>query len=95
MNFPFVAAPKWWEHAACRREEIPLSLFFTREIAAEAKRVCVRCDARYDCLSAHLEEPFGVWGGHPKDERGRILSLMEAGSSLREASRLIDTRRKG
>lgn len=89
MKWPFVAAPGWWVGARCRAERVALDVFFTRERAAEAVAVCSACLVRDRCLSQHLTEPFGVWGGHPPDERRRIESLMDSGANLVEASRAI------
>ena len=40
----------------------------------EAKRVCVRCDVRAECLEYALanDERFGIWGGLSERERRRI-----------------------
>ena len=93
MKLPWVAAPGWWVGARCRKERIPVSFFFSKEDIPEARRVCKECPVRYRCLTEHLEEPFGVWGGHSKDERSRVLSLMDQGATLVDASRRIDARR--
>lgn len=89
MRLPFVAAPLWWVGARCRTEQVELDVFFTRERAAEAKTVCAQCPVRERCLTEHLEEPFGTWGGHPLDERSRIQSMMDRGATVVEASRAI------
>jgi len=89
VRLPFVAPPGWWVGARCRVERIDLALFFTREKATEAQAVCAECPVRVRCLTDHLEEPFGVWGGHPADERRRIEAEMDRGTSLVEASRAI------
>ena len=40
----------------------------------EAKRVCVGCDVRSECLEYALsnDERFGIWGGLSERERRRI-----------------------
>jgi WhiB family redox-sensing transcriptional regulator len=40
----------------------------------EAKRVCVGCDVRTECLEYALanDERFGIWGGLSERERRRI-----------------------
>jgi hypothetical protein len=95
MNLPFVATPGWWVGAKCRLDRVPLSRFFTKEHAQSSKKICRECLVRYQCLSAHIDEPFGVWGGHPRDERNKVMYLIEQGSTLKDASRSIDSRRKG
>ncbi|WP_395772585.1 WhiB family transcriptional regulator [Arenimonas sp.] len=94
MRLPFVAAPPWWVGARCRSEEIPLSLFFSRDEVGEARRVCADCLVRIRCLTEHLDEPFGVWGGHARDDRARIRSEMDLGATIESASLKITARRK-
>jgi WhiB family redox-sensing transcriptional regulator len=40
-----------------------------------AKKICMACPERIDCLEAALagEEKFGIWGGLTERERRRIL----------------------
>jgi hypothetical protein len=45
-------------------------------------------------LKNHLTEPFGVWGGHPRDERAKVRFAMEQGATLENASRSVDKRRR-
>jgi hypothetical protein len=92
MNLPFVASPGWWVGARCRSEKIPVSLFFSRDEANEARRVCAECLVRVRCLTEHLDEPFGVWGGHARDARARIRSEMDRGATIEEALKVISTR---
>lgn len=94
MRLPFVAAPGWWVGAKCRLDSIPLTLFFSRETASEARTVCEDCLVRLRCLTDHLDEPFGVWGGHSRDERARIRSDVDRGATIRGASLKIADRRK-
>lgn len=89
MRLPFVAAPGWWVGARCRLERHPIEMFFVRERAHEARAVCAECLVRERCLTEHLEEPFGTWGGHPPDERRRIVAEMDVGTSMSDASRAI------
>lgn len=54
-----------WAAALCRYEDP--ELFFAdhpRDIM-EAKRICMQCPLRYECLTGARErrEPWGVWGG--------------------------------
>ena len=43
-------------------------------IAVEAKKVCVSCDVRGECLEYALEkdERFGIWGGLSERERRKL-----------------------
>jgi len=95
VRLPFVAAPLWWVGAKCRVEQIPISKFFSKQTAKEARRICRDCPVRYRCLEENLDEQFGVWGGHSRDERFRILSAMDRGATLRSASKIIETKRTG
>lgn len=94
MRLPFVAAPGWWVGARCRTEQIPISVFFSREETSTARRVCAECPVRQRCLEEHLDEPFGVWGGRARDERNRIRSAMDRGATLESAAQQIDERRR-
>lgn len=94
MRLPFVAAPLWWVGARCRIERVPISTFYSREKTREARGVCRDCPVRYRCLTEHLDEQFGVWGGHSKDERSRIRLAVDGGATLEEASRAFDKRRR-
>nr|MDQ3611070.1 WhiB family transcriptional regulator [Actinomycetota bacterium] len=40
----------------------------------EAKRICVGCDVKGDCLEYALgqDERFGIWGGLSERERRRL-----------------------
>ena len=88
-----MAAPGWWVGATCRKERIPLSVFFGRDTVNKARGICKECPVRIRCLTDHLDEPFGVWGGHPRDERTQIMSAIEDGTSIRQASTAINSRR--
>ncbi|MGO9657371.1 MAG: WhiB family transcriptional regulator [Acidimicrobiales bacterium] len=67
----------WTERAACR--DAPGSDFFSdlyrshkaAEIAA-AKAICAKCPVRKQCLSAGLDEEFGIWGGLTAEERRQL-----------------------
>ena len=67
----------WTERAACR--DAPGNDFFVdlchshkaAEIAA-AKAICAKCPVSKQCLSAGLEEEFGIWGGLAAEERRRL-----------------------
>lgn len=66
------ARPEWMNKAACRG--IATSLFYAEsagESAADAKRLCIKCPVRDDCLAHALQnvERFGIWGGLTPHER--------------------------
>jgi len=95
-------SPSWFDEAICRNSEIKaqyLDTFFPESNTghganhlAQARKLCLKCPVRYECLEFGLEEPFGVWGGHSITQRKRISSVVKKGSSLLEASQQIDAR---
>lgn len=70
----------WVDHATCRAEQHPTSLFFPekggdgRVDAQTAKTVCARCPVSQECLEYALaaREQWGVWGGATPMERRSI-----------------------
>jgi WhiB family redox-sensing transcriptional regulator len=64
----------WQEQALCAQTD-PESFFPEKGGSTrEAKRVCMSCDVRIECLDYALrhEERFGVWGGLSERERRRL-----------------------
>lgn len=65
---PVDSSPRrgWEDHAACRDQ--PTADFYSDDVddISAAKRVCLTCPVRRDCLDAAVanHEPCGVWGGH-------------------------------
>ncbi len=66
-----------WRHRAACLTEDP-ELFFPIGVTGpalaqveEAKKICMRCDVREECLQWALEngQDHGVWGGTSEDER--------------------------
>ncbi|MGH9023160.1 MAG: WhiB family transcriptional regulator [Acidimicrobiia bacterium] len=65
----------WMRHAMCR-EHLPSFFFPSDGVGVEvAKRVCVQCPVRIECLEYALVNRIdhGVWGGCSERERRRIL----------------------
>ncbi len=65
--------PDWWNDAACVGSRI--DFFPSRgEDPRPAKRVCVECPVREECLQWALDtkEAHGIWGGLSERERRRI-----------------------
>ncbi len=56
----------WEKEASCR--DLPTHLFFSDDLdeIVAAKRLCLGCPVRTDCLDAAVgrNEQFGIWGGH-------------------------------
>lgn len=92
--------PLWHYEALCR--SVPdakhLPTFFPETTThggnhlIPARKLCLECPVRYQCLEDGLEEPWGVWGGHSPTQRRRISSAVKKGSNLIEVSKAIDAR---
>jgi WhiB family redox-sensing transcriptional regulator len=64
----------WQERALCAQTD-PEAFFPEKGGSTrEAKRVCLGCDVRGECLEYALEndERFGIWGGLSERERRRV-----------------------
>ena len=64
----------WQESAACKKAEADLFFPERGSPGDSAKRVCVTCDVRLDCLEYALAngERYGIWGGLTERERTRL-----------------------
>jgi len=91
--------PLWTYKAQCRTPEGEnIDMFYPETTAhggnhlAPARKLCMECAVRYECLRFGIDEQWGVWGGHSPSQRRRISSMVKKGSSLIEASEAIDAR---
>ena len=67
-------ALSWQERALCAQTD-PEAFFPEKGGSTrEAKRVCVSCEVRAECLDYALanDERFGIWGGLSERERRRL-----------------------
>ncbi len=67
----------WQERALCAQTD-PEAFFPEKGGSTrEAKKVCLSCEVRVDCLEYALEqdERFGIWGGLSERERRRLKKL--------------------
>lgn len=65
---------EWQERALCAQTD-PEAFFPEKGGSTrEAKKVCLSCDVRADCLEYALahDERFGIWGGLSERERLRL-----------------------
>jgi WhiB family transcriptional regulator, redox-sensing transcriptional regulator len=65
---------EWQERALCAQTD-PEAFFPEKGGSTrEAKRVCMSCEVRVQCLDYALEndERFGIWGGLSERERRRV-----------------------
>lgn len=68
------AEPSWQERALCAQTD-PEAFFPEKGGSTrEAKKVCVSCEVRAECLEYALEndERFGIWGGLSERERRKL-----------------------
>ena len=68
------ALPSWQEQALCAQTD-PEAFFPEKGGSTrEAKRICVGCEVRSECLDYALgqDERFGIWGGLSERERRRL-----------------------
>ena len=71
MDFDDGGALSWQERALCAQTD-PEAFFPEKGGSTrEAKKVCLACDVRGDCLEYALahDERFGIWGGLSERER--------------------------
>ncbi len=64
----------WQERALCAQTD-PEAFFPEKGGSTrEAKKVCLTCEVRQDCLESALEndERFGIWGGLSERERRKL-----------------------
>jgi WhiB family redox-sensing transcriptional regulator len=64
----------WQERALCSQTD-PEAFFPEKGGSTrEAKKICVGCEVRGECLEYALEhdERFGIWGGLSERERRRV-----------------------
>ena len=67
-------AVDWQERALCAQTD-PEAFFPEKGGSTrEAKRVCMTCDVRIECLEYALahDERFGIWGGMSERDRRRL-----------------------
>ena len=71
----------WMELGLCRQTDP--EIFFPEKggSSADAKRVCLGCDVRAECLAYALahNEPFGIWGALSARERNGLSKVIQGG----------------
>ena len=66
--------PEWQDNALCAQTD-PEAFFPEKGGSTrEAKRICVNCEVRTQCLEYALahDERFGIWGGLSERERRKL-----------------------
>jgi len=69
-----VEEPEWQERALCAQTD-PEAFFPEKGGSTrEAKKVCVGCEVRSECLEYALsnDERFGIWGGLSERDRRKL-----------------------
>lgn len=71
----------WMARGLCRQTD-PDGFYAKGRTAADAKRTCLRCDVRAECLEYALghKERFGIWGGLSERERTGLLKAAQSDS---------------
>lgn len=72
--------PAWQDRALCSQAD-PEAWFPKKGVSpAAARRVCMACAVRADCLGYAIEnnERFGIWGGFTWQERRRVRQERQA-----------------
>jgi WhiB family transcriptional regulator, redox-sensing transcriptional regulator len=76
---------KWSAQAACR--DADTNLFFPGSGGSDlaAKKICMSCAVRAQCLDTALRTPFtfGIWGGTSERQRRRIRRVYIRGEKQR------------
>lgn len=57
-----------------------------------AKKQCMDCKVRLECLHIGLDENWGIWGGLSEIDRRKIRRVMRRGKDLTQAIAEIDHR---
>lgn len=70
--------PDWREHAACKGEDPAVFFFEDTSPNHNARRLCITCPVRIDCLeyATENEKDWGVWAGVTARVRLTLRRLM-------------------
>lgn len=73
----------WQEYGLCRQTDPEIYFPEKGGSTRAAKRLCLDCTVRAECLAAALEadERFGVWGGASERERRKMQRQIEEGAT--------------
>jgi WhiB family transcriptional regulator, redox-sensing transcriptional regulator len=79
MSLTLAPRPAWYDQAACH--DLGPDGFYTDDLGRgyaasqrirHAKQICAGCPVRDDCLTANIDEAYGIWGGTTPLERRHI-----------------------
>jgi hypothetical protein len=70
--------PDWRDYASCRGDDPAKFFFEDTSPNHEARRTCITCPVRLDCLeyATEHEKEFGIWGGVTARVRLTLRRLM-------------------
>lgn len=70
--------PDWRRYAACKGESPQVFFFEDTSPNHQARRMCVTCPVRIDCLeyATEFEKDWGIWGGVTARVRLTLRRLM-------------------
>ncbi|WP_280381432.1 WhiB family transcriptional regulator [Nocardia wallacei] len=82
----------WQDRAVCAQTDPDAFYPEKGGSTADAKKVCMRCPVRVECLRYALDhdERFGIWGGTSERERRRIKHAAAAGGTSPAAARTTE-----
>jgi hypothetical protein len=77
----------WLHKADCRKPSaqqgwwfIPGNTGIANHLRDRAREICRACPVRWQCLSAYLEEPAGIFGGFDEKERRHFRETIRSGT---------------
>lgn len=86
----------WRQQSGCDGHDS--SLWFPHHgdhrAAQQALAICSTCPVRLDCLTVHLAERYGIWGGTTERERRRVRQQLGEGIPLETATAPLVRRRR-
>lgn len=76
---------RWEDQAICKG--IDIELFFPDRGRPSAqvemiKEICRQCPVRRECLTEHLHEEYGIFGGTTARQRRRIIYQMRRAKKI-------------
>lgn len=74
----------WTDDAACKGQT---ALMYDDERQPEAATLCAACPVKGPCLTAGLQESFGIWGARPPGARRKVRARRRTADGARETVR--------
>jgi WhiB family redox-sensing transcriptional regulator len=82
--------PDWYENALCAQTDPEAFCPDRGGSTREAKKVCLACEVRDDCLTYALDndERFGTWGGLSERERRKVKNARRTPEQIEQAHKI-------